>query len=323
MSIILGFDPLYKKFISSIPSSESRYLLAISGGLDSMALLSLFAQFKLNFAVCHINHNIRPESNFEQSELSAYCSKLNISFFTTQLDFLAKPEMMSIELWARNSRYSFLASIQNQYNFDWICTAHHFDDQIETLLQNLLRGCSITGLRGIHKKDLSRKLLRPFLNITREELAEYINQKNIPFWEDSSNKLNKYQRNTLRNSIIPQLKDFDININQLGSIAHSATQQLSQTQLFLNQFKNQFDLALNLSDSSFIISFKLIENYPNIIRMILSEHPIFKILSQSKNWLRIENLCQNLSQNYDFENFIRVKRNKTNLIFTQHTKLQS
>ena len=323
MSVILDFDFLHQNFLDSLPCLNSRYLLAISGGLDSMALFNLFVQNSLNFSVCHINHNIRPESKIEQSELALYCSNLSIPFFTTELDFSLKSDSESVELWARNSRYLFLSTVQIQNNYDWICTAHHFDDQIETLLQNLLRGCSLTGLRGIHHHDPYRKLIRPLLNISRNQLTDYIQYFKIPFYQDSSNALNIYQRNTLRNKIIPKLKLDQIDLHKLGAISTLAQQQLLNIQLFIYQFKRDYDFNFIKNSYNLKLSFAVIKNFPNIIRMILSTHKTYNILSQSKNWHRIEDLSKNCCNNLDFENFIRAKKSKTHIEFSQHSKLGS
>ncbi len=166
--------------------SEDRFLLAVSGGADSMVLLHLFQQTGVNFQVAHVNYRLRGnDSDADEELVRNYCSAKNIRFHLyTVSDKDEKPEA-SIQLWARDLRYRFFRQIQQKENFNYLVTAHHLNDQLETFLINLSRGTGIRGLCGI--TEFSDDILRPLLHFSKEDIYRFAGENKIPFREDRSN----------------------------------------------------------------------------------------------------------------------------------------
>lgn len=195
---------------------EKKLLLAVSGGVDSMVLLDLVAKSELNFAVAHCNFQLRgDESNCETIFLENFCKtnnyKLNTRFFDTVL--YSEQHKVSIQIAARELRYNWFNLLLEEENYDFVLTAHHLDDQLETFLINLSRGTGLDGLKGI--PQINKNTVRPLLNFSRAEIESYATTVNLEWKEDSSNKSNKYLRNALRLDVIPQLKQINPNfLNQ-------------------------------------------------------------------------------------------------------------
>ena len=192
---------------------HSKFLIALSGGVDSMVLANLFLNNNLNFSVAHCNFNLRDKESDDdekfifnwsaENEIECYISKFNTTNYCRKNKF-------GIQEGARNLRYDWFNELKDLYSFDYIVTAHHLDDQIETYLINSMRGSGLNGLIGITEKTDS--LLRPFLKILKNEILVYAKSNKIDFREDSSNYKNDYFRNMIRNLIIPQFKKFDDNV---------------------------------------------------------------------------------------------------------------
>lgn len=182
-------------------SSESKFLLGVSGGMDSMVCLEIARKFLKNISVAHVNYKLRgKESDRDEKIVEKYCKKWGLSFhlLISKLD-----KTKNIQLKARNSRYSFFNEILESNKLDYIITAHHLNDNVETFLLNTFRGTGINGLTGIpHKR---KKIIRPLITTSKKEIIDYCTQKNITFGEDSSNNSSDYKRNFLRNDILPLL----------------------------------------------------------------------------------------------------------------------
>uniref|UniRef100_UPI0025BCA8E4 tRNA lysidine(34) synthetase TilS n=1 Tax=Chryseobacterium sp. TaxID=1871047 RepID=UPI0025BCA8E4 len=191
------------------PQSHT-YLLAVSGGADSMVLLNLFHSFfssqedKSLFHVAHINYKLRGEdSDSDQRVVQDFCNQHSIPFHLYEVSERDKTPENSIQLWARDLRYSFFNKIRNQENLDFLVTAHHLNDQLETFLINLSKASGIKGLSGIPANE--NQILRPLLSFSKEDIYEFAEKSNIQFREDISNKKNDYLRNKIRNKIVPLL----------------------------------------------------------------------------------------------------------------------
>lgn len=199
--------------ISRFPFLASKKLfLAVSGGLDSMVLLYLLKQLPYEIAVLHCNFQLRGLESFgDQEFIQNYCSQHNISIFTTQFDTKAFAEdyKLSTQVAARELRYSWFYELLEEQNFDYILTAHHADDNLETFIINLTRGTGLEGLTGIPEQN--DKIIRPLLPFSRDEILKYAEENNIEWREDSSNASNKYLRNKIRHDLVPILKEINPN----------------------------------------------------------------------------------------------------------------
>ena len=195
------------------PFLENKKLfLAVSGGLDSMVLLHLFQQLEYKIAVLHCNFQLRGLESFgDQDFIRNYCEENNISLFTTQFDTeaFAKDYKLSTQIAARELRYSWFYELLETHKFDYILTAHHADDNLETFIINLSRGTGLEGLIGIPEQN--DKIIRPLLPFSREEILKYAEENNIEWREDSSNASNKYLRNKIRHDLVPVLKEINPN----------------------------------------------------------------------------------------------------------------
>ncbi len=190
--------------------SVPRCLVAFSGGADSAALLfaawKLQAAAKLRVIALHVHHHIRrEEADRDAVFCRAFCEERQIPFHLCEVDApaYAMQEKIGLEEAARHLRYAALEETAKREQIDWILTAHHQDDQAETVLMRLLRGTSPAGLSGIApRRDW---YLRPFLQLSKQSLLQYCAQQEIPFVEDSTNEISDCPRNYLRNEILPKL----------------------------------------------------------------------------------------------------------------------
>lgn len=188
--------------------------LASSGGKDSMALTHLLLNLKIPFTLLHCNFKLRiPDCDMDENFLRAFAQQNNIEFNSIQFDTAleAKTQQLSIQETARKLRYDWFKKFIQPDNAI-LLTAHHLDDNIETLFINLLRGTSVRGLAGIPED--ANKIVRPLLLFSQTEITSYVKKEGIEFRQDQSNFENKYLRNNLRNNFLPQLKDISPNFGR-------------------------------------------------------------------------------------------------------------
>ena len=202
----------FKKHIqTNFPSlKDQKLLLAISGGIDSMVLLHLFHELDFDISIAHCNFMLRDEaSNKDEDFVRAACESLHIPTYIQKFDTnqLALDHKLSIQLAARKLRYEWFSELLTTENLDFVLTAHHLDDEIETFLINLTRGTGLEGLTGIPK--INGNIIRPLLPFSRAEIEEYATENQIKWREDASNASNKYLRNKLRHDVIPILKELN------------------------------------------------------------------------------------------------------------------
>lgn len=194
--------------LSALPPG-TRVLAAVSGGLDSMCLLHLLCRGGQGLAVtaAHFNHGLRGEcADRDEAFVQAYCAQWGIPCVCGRGDVraLAAREHLSVEEAARTLRYGFLERTAREQGCERILTAHHADDNAETMLLNLIRGTGVRGLSGI--PAARGKLLRPLRNVSRAELEQYAQTHDIPHQEDETNALDDAARNVLRHQVLPVLK---------------------------------------------------------------------------------------------------------------------
>ena len=201
----------FLKYCQSIGLSEqSTILVAVSGGLDSIALLHLFKLANFKISVAHCNFKLRgTESDADHNFVAHTCKQLNLPFFSKDFDTLAyaKLNSVSIKMAARELRYAWFTELRLSNAIDYIATAHHQDDQVETILLNLSRGTGLKGLHGI--LPIQNHLVRPLLYTDRAKLEAWMCTRKISYREDSSNSSLKYARNKLRHKVLPVLKELN------------------------------------------------------------------------------------------------------------------
>jgi len=189
--------------IAQIPTPHT-FLLAISGGSDSMVLLDIFIKLKATFQVAFVNYGFRSQSNEEQQLVASICHNLNIPFHYLKLngyESLDKAEDKNLQSFAREARYAFFNKICTQEQLAYIVTAHHALDNIETVLMNILHSSSFLGLRGMN--ILEKNIFRPLLNISKEDIQAYAEAHKVKYFIDHTNLESQYKRNFLRNEVLP------------------------------------------------------------------------------------------------------------------------
>ena len=204
---------------------DAPYLIGVSGGRDSVALLHWLIDVGYNkLIVCHLNHQLRGRSsNADARFVQKLAGKYHIDFELGAADVrgLAKKRKSSIETAAREARYSFFAKTAKRHRCQTIFLAHHADDLVETFLINLIRGTGLTGLAGMrdvssrHIDGVDLTIIRPLLSVWRSDIDRYVRECHLIFREDATNKNLAATRNRIRNRIIPYLeKNLGRNIRQ-------------------------------------------------------------------------------------------------------------
>ncbi|MES2410476.1 MAG: tRNA lysidine(34) synthetase TilS [Bacteroidota bacterium] len=196
---------------NSLPFLKGKkLLLATSGGIDSMVLLHLCHQLKLDIRAAHCNFQLRgDESDEDEKFVKSECEKLDVLLFVNHFDTkkFAEKHKLSIQVVARNLRYEWFNTLLINNDYDYILTAHHMDDSLETFLINFTRGSGLDGLTGIPQQN--GNIVRPLLPFSRNEIETFAKENNLKWREDSTNASDKYLRNKLRHNVIPVLKELN------------------------------------------------------------------------------------------------------------------
>lgn len=189
--------------------TEATILVAVSTGVDSMVLLDILyflqEQGLNHIGVAHVNHQLRVESAYEAQFLQAYCQERAIPYFETSW----QPTQTAIEENARKFRYQFFQTVMQQHQYDVLVTAHHSDDQMETMLMRLLRDGQLNAMKGIVQSQPfgeGQQLVRPLLKVSKDTMYEYAVVHQVPYFEDATNQSDDYLRNRLRRQILPLLR---------------------------------------------------------------------------------------------------------------------
>ena len=252
-------------------------VLGVSGGPDSMALLHLMTRLKkaldIEVVCAHVNHNTgRPGQFEEQKFVERFCKQNNIVFETLTIDDYGDDNFHNE---AHSKRYNYFDKLVKQYNAKYLLTAHHGDDLIETILMRIVRGSTLRGYSGFSKvvKKNGYKIVRPLIQVTKEEILEYNKKNNIKYALDSSNFKDVYTRNRFRKYIVPQLKKEDINV-------HKKFYKFSKTLLEYNEFIDK------------LVNSKIKEIYPNNVLNIEKFRIEDKIIQQKVIYHILENTYQ-------------------------------
>lgn len=223
--------------------SNKKVLLACSTGVDSMVLLDLLEKTlnNDNIIIAHVNHKKRKESDTEEEYILNYAKEKNIKCFVKHLD---KYNGSSFQSWARDERYNFFKEIALKEKVDALLLAHHANDNLETIIQRLLRSSSLEGYAGIRKISYIDDLMlyRPLITISKEEIYMYAKENNIKYFEDSSNEEDDYTRNRIRHHIVPLLEKENPSIYKAISI-YSNT--LFEANDHLEKYETNFIKNLN------------------------------------------------------------------------------
>lgn len=201
-------------------------LVALSGGADSVALLhimhTLSQEYGFRVYAAHVNHNLRGDAaKRDESFSKALCDKLCIECFVKSVDVgaVAKEKGISCEMAGRQVRYDFFDEIMHKYSIEFCATAHHKNDNAETIVMNFIRGSAIGGLCGIPYRR--GQFIRPMLDVTRSEIENYCKENTLSYVTDETNSENVYTRNKIRNILIPHIQS-DLNPNFITTVTSNA-----------------------------------------------------------------------------------------------------
>ncbi len=211
---------------------QDRILLTVSGGVDSMVMLSLFLRSGFRVGVAHCNFQLRgTESDEDEVLVAEEARKAGVPCYNRRFDTAAEMERTgeSMEMAARRLRYAWFEELCLEEGYAAIAVAHHADDSVETFFINLLRGTGLRGLTGISTQI--GRVIRPLMFATRKEILEYAVQNRIPFREDSSNRSTKYLRNKIRLGLIPRIREIN---PKFTSLMRRNLDRLTDAQRFIN-----------------------------------------------------------------------------------------
>lgn len=232
-----------------IDLQKNKFLLAISGGIDSMVLMDIFASMNLNFGVAHCNFKLRgDESDEDENLVKSMAEKVTSNLYFTHFDTtnFAQTHKIGIQEAARNLRYDFFQNIAHSFDYQYIVTAHHSNDNAETLLFNLISSTGIHGLKGI--SPIQNNIIRPLLNCSKSAIELYAKINNIKYRNDSSNISDKYSRNKIRLNVIPQLES--INPKAIENISTTLS-HFQEVESFFSFFVNNIEKKILSEENNF------------------------------------------------------------------------
>lgn len=210
---------------------DAGFILAVSGGADSISMLHAFKYMNLKILALHCNFSLRgKESDMDEQFVKRFCDSYGIAHSVKKFNTTAyaKEHGLSIEMAARELRYTWFHEMKAKKKMDYIVVAHHADDVAETILINLCRGTGVKGLTGI--KPVNGDILRPLLNCSRNDILKYIEDHQLGFRTDSTNNSLDYMRNKIRHKIIPVMKE--INPSLLSTVADTCEALKETEQIF-------------------------------------------------------------------------------------------
>lgn len=249
---------------------DEKVLVAVSGGADSVALLHILKRIGFNCDAVHCNFHLRgEESDRDENFVRALCQKMNVRLHTTNFNTVqyAKEQGVSIEMAARDLRYEFFDKLRCEFGYDKIAVAHHRDDNVETLLLNLIRGTGLKGLKGM--RYCNGYVVRPLLDVSRQCIEEYLTEVGMEFVTDSTNLETDAIRNKIRLEVLPLLR----------TINPSISDTLQETIARLNECYDLYSYAVESIKKGLIdntrISIESLKRTPSartILYEILSEY---------------------------------------------------
>ena len=296
---------------------ESKLLLAVSGGLDSVMLTHLCHEMNLDIALVHCNFNLRGDaSDADEQFVMDLGDSLDLEVFIESFETkeYAETNKLSIQMAARKLRYDWFDELAEQLGFDFILTAHHADDDLETFLINLSRGTGLDGLTGI--PEYNAKLVRPLLPFSRAEIEAYARSHKWKWREDASNESDTYLRNALRHHVVPKLKELN---PQMISNFKRTTGHLKEVKMILadrvDDVASQIISEENKGDLHLDIEkLKALSNPKAYLYQLLKEYG-FSEWNDVSELMNVQSGKQISSSSY------RLIKNRNNLILSRIKKL--
>ena len=273
-----------------------KILVGVSGGPDSMALLHVLQSLGYNLCVAHVNHGLRKNAKKEEEYVMKYCNDNNIPFFCTHVNIKENLNGMTVEEAGRKIRYSFFDEVANKEGCTKIATAHNSNDNVETVIMNMIRGSGLNGLKGIEPKR--NNIIRPLIEITRSDIEKYCKENNLNPMHDESNDELQYTRNKIRLELIPYIEK-NINSNVVNNINRMSKILLEEEYYIDKAVDEAFDKCFVGSDDGKVIcNLKHFNELDVVIRKRLIIKFIIKTLGNAKDIEKVHiddiiKLCEN------------------------------
>lgn len=302
--------------------ANSNYLLAVSGGMDSMVMAELFLKQKLHFSVAHCNFQLRgKDSDLDEALVRDWCSKHNIIFYGKKFETLAYAEeyKLSIQVAARELRYTFFNELLHEHKLDCVATAHHRDDNIETILFHFFRGTGIQGLSGI--PVMSENLIRPLLHSSREEIQTFAQQNAIIYRDDTSNFKTDYTRNKIRLEVIPMLESIFPTLK--NNLQHNIERLGEANQIYSLAIENYRKKLTEVRGKDFFIPIRKLKNQDPLQTIVYElVKPYHFSFDQS---VQVLSLMQSQTGSYIESSTHKIFRNREFLVIserrTEHSEM--
>ena len=289
-----------------------KLLLALSGGIDSVVMVDLFQKMHYDIALAHCNFQLRDMESFDDQQfVQSYADTNEIPLFTTQFDTkaFAQDYKLSTQVAARELRYNWFYELLADENYDFLLTAHHADDNMETFFIHLSRGTGLDGLTGIPQQN--EQVIRPLLPFSRAEIEAYAKQNQLQWREDSSNASDDYLRNKIRHQLVPVLQglnpDLLENFKKTQSYLREAQTMVEDASIMIYQQVAQEaneEIHFNLK------KLKQLTNYKSYLYHWLREYAF-------SDWAAIYDLVESQSGKQIFSQNYRLLKNRNFLIVSQ------
>ena len=244
-------------------SKKDKLLVAVSGGVDSMVLCYVLAHLEYDIAFAHCNYQLRgDESEGDQQFVENYAEKMGVKCHTKRFDteVYARARKIGIQEAARDLRYEWFDTLRQTFDYQWVITAHHASDSVETVLFNFAKGTGLRGLKGILPKN--NTVVRPLLWATKNEIKAFAETENIAYRDDSSNFTDKYTRNFIRFKILPQFKILNPDFE---NTARQNINRINEAQVLLDFFMDKIKLEIaHTVDNQYFIHRNKLAAYPSV-----------------------------------------------------------
>lgn len=281
-----------EKFLDTIKNnnlinSGDKIVVGVSGGPDSLTLLTLLNKYKSKFnyeiIVAHVNHLIRKDSTDDEQFVENYCKKNGIKFYCKRVNVqeIAKQQKKGEEEVGRNERYKFFDEICEKENANKIAIAHNMNDNAETMLLNLIRGTGLNGLEGIQPSQYNNRFIRPLINCNRNEIEDFCKENNLEPRIDSTNKENIYKRNIIRNKLIPFLKELNPNI--IETLSRTSVIIAENNEFIQKEAQKNFNKIAELKSNLVEIDLKDFNKMPIAMRKAIIQLSIDKLNGNIRN----------------------------------------
>lgn len=275
---------------------DDKILVAVSGGPDSLSLLNVLYELGYNICVAHINHGLRENAIVDECFVKEFCAEKNIKCFVKSINLKENLNGMSTEEAGRKARYDFFDEVSEEQNCTKIATAHNSNDNVETVIMNMIRGSGMSGLKGIEPKR--GNIIRPLIEISRKEIEEYCKENNLNPRHDESNDETVYTRNKVRIDLIPYIER-NINSNVVNNITRMSKIISEEERFILDMVEAAYNnIVSEESEKKIICSLKLFNKLDIVLKRRLILKLIIKVLGNAKDIEKVHiddvvKLCEN------------------------------